>query len=120
MKHLSLEGKVAIVTGGARGVGRAICERYIVEGAKVAVADVDLAEAQTTAEALGESAFAVQLDFTKQDSINSMVKRVVDVAAGIDVLVNNAGFFDMGPLLANEIYVELHRIDAGEIQHYSI
>ena len=98
MVHLPLKDKVAVVTGGARGIGRAICERYAEEGAKVAVADLDLNEAQRTAEAIGNGAFGVQLDVTSQDSIEAMVKRVVDVAGSIDILVNNAGFFDLGPL----------------------
>jgi len=98
MVQLPLRDKVAVVTGGARGIGRAICERYATEGAKVAVADLDLNEAQTTAEAIGKGAFGVQLDVTSQDSIEGMVKRVVDVAGAIDILVNNAGFFDLGPL----------------------
>ena len=99
MKELKLKGKVAVVTGGARGIGRAIGERYAVEGARVVVADLDLNEAQTTAKAMGESAFAVQLDVTGQDSIDHMVESVVAVTGVIDILVNNAGYFDMGPLL---------------------
>jgi NAD(P)-dependent dehydrogenase (short-subunit alcohol dehydrogenase family) len=99
MKELRLKDKVAVVTGGARGIGRAICERYTMEGAKVAVADLDLDEAQTTADALGASAFAVALDVTRQDSIDQMVKHSVEVAGVIDILVNNAGYFDLGPLL---------------------
>jgi NAD(P)-dependent dehydrogenase (short-subunit alcohol dehydrogenase family) len=99
MKELRLKDKVAVVTGGARGIGRAICERYTMEGAKVAVADLDLDEAQTTADALGAPAFAVALDVTRQDSIDQMVKHSVEVAGVIDILVNNAGYFDLGPLL---------------------
>jgi NAD(P)-dependent dehydrogenase (short-subunit alcohol dehydrogenase family) len=99
MKAPQLKGKVAVVTGGARGIGRAICQRYATEGARVMVADVDLDEAQRTAETLGESAFAIQLDVTDQDSIAQMVKSAVAAAGAIDILVNNAGFFDMGPLL---------------------
>ena len=98
MIQLPLKDKVAVVTGGARGIGRAIGERYGVEGAKVAVADLDLNEAQRTAEAIGKGAFGVQVDVASPDSIESMVKRVVDVAGSIDILVNNAGFFDLGPL----------------------
>jgi D-sorbitol dehydrogenase (acceptor) len=56
MKRLVLERKVAVVTGGARGIGRAICARYVEEGAKVAVADIDLVEAEAAAKAMGESA----------------------------------------------------------------
>ncbi len=99
MKRLVLEGKVAVVTGGARGIGRAICERYVAEGARVAVADVRMTEARSTAETLGAPAFAVELDVTRQDSIDRMVETVVARAGGIDILVNNAGVFDMAPLL---------------------
>jgi NAD(P)-dependent dehydrogenase (short-subunit alcohol dehydrogenase family) len=99
MKQLMLEAKVAVVTGGARGIGRAISERYIAEGAKVAVADVRVADARATATALGNAAFAVELDVTRQDSIDHMVDTVVARAGSIDILVNNAAVFDMEPLL---------------------
>ncbi len=96
---MKLQDKVAIVTGGARGIGRALCERYVAEGAKVAIADIDVAAAQDTAKALGEAAFAVTLDVTKQESIDAMVETVVKQAGGIDILINNAAVFTMGPLL---------------------
>jgi acetoin reductase-like protein len=96
---MKLEGKVAIVTGGARGIGRAIAERYAAEGATVAVADLDIAEADRTARELGASAFAVPLDVTKRVSIDSMIGAVVERAGEIDILVNNAGVFDMGPIV---------------------
>lgn len=96
---MKLKDQVAIVTGGAQGIGRALCERYVAEGAKVAIADINLAEAQATAKALGESAFAVALDVSKQDSIDAMVETVVKQAGSIDILVNNAAVFEMGPFL---------------------
>jgi NAD(P)-dependent dehydrogenase (short-subunit alcohol dehydrogenase family) len=99
MKRLVLEGKVAVVTGGARGIGRAICERYVEEGAKVAVADIDLKESEVAAKAMGESAFAVQLDVGRQESIDAMVSGVVERAGSLDVLVNNAGIVSIGPFL---------------------
>ncbi len=99
MKELALEGKVAIVTGGARGIGRAICERYAAERARVAVADILVDEARAAAAALGEPAFAVELDVTKQESIDRMVETVVARAGGIDILVNNAAVFDLAPVL---------------------
>ncbi len=99
MKTYALEGKVAIVTGGARGIGRAICERFIAEHARVAVADILVDEARAVAAALGERAFAVELDVTRQESIDRMVETVVAREGRIDVLVNNAAVFDMAPIL---------------------
>jgi len=99
MKTHALEGKVAVVTGGARGIGRAIGERFAREGARVAVADVLVDEARRAAEAWGEPAFAVELDVTRQESIDKMVETVVARAGGIDILVNNAAIFDMAPIL---------------------
>ena len=112
MGQLRLKDEVAVVTGGARGIGRAICERYAAEGAKVAVADLDLNEAQATAEAIGKGAFGVQLDVTSQDCIEGMLKRVVD-AGSIDILVNNAGFFDLGPLfeITSERYEKVFAVN---------
>jgi D-sorbitol dehydrogenase (acceptor) len=93
-----LEGKVALVTGGARGIGRAICEAYLAEGAKVAVADRLAHEAAETARALGSSAMAVTMDVTDLDSIAAGVKAVEDAWGGIDILVNNAGIFNMASI----------------------
>ena len=87
---MRLNGKVAIVTGGARGIGRAICERYAHEGARVIVADLLEQEARTLAAHLGNDALAVALDVTRQESIDRMVQTVVAAAGRIDVLVNNA------------------------------
>ncbi|MCB1349898.1 MAG: L-iditol 2-dehydrogenase [Paracoccaceae bacterium] len=93
-----LEGKVALVTGGARGIGRAICAAYVAEGAKVAVADLLGHEAEETAAALGENAMAVALNVTDLASIAAAVKAVEDRWGGIDVLVNNAGVFGMSTI----------------------
>ena len=96
---MKLANKVALITGGARGIGRAIAERYVAEGATVAIADLLIDQAQETAKALGDAAFAVQVDVTQQASIDNMVTTVVEQAGGIDILVNNAAIFDMGPIL---------------------
>ncbi|MBT8455580.1 MAG: L-iditol 2-dehydrogenase [Alphaproteobacteria bacterium] len=90
-----LEGKIALITGGARGIGRAICEAYAAEGAKVAVADRLTDEAEETVAALGASGMAVELDVTDLGSIAAGVALVEDAWGGIDVLVNNAGIFNM-------------------------
>lgn len=93
-----LEGKIAVVTGGARGIGRAICEAYIAEGAKVAIADRLSHEAEETAAALGENAMAVTMDVTDLNAISDGVKSVVEAWGGIDILVNNAGIFNMASI----------------------
>jgi galactitol 2-dehydrogenase len=96
---MKLEGKVAVVTGGARGIGAAICRRYADEGACVAVADILDGEAAALAREIGRAAFGAQLDVTSRASIDGMVETVVAQAGGIDILVNNAAIFDMAPLL---------------------
>ena len=99
---MKLSDKVAIVTGGARGIGRAIAERYVAEGARVAIADVLAAEAEATAAALGANAMPLALDVTDQDSIDSAVAAVVERFGSVDILVNNAGIFEMEPVLEAE------------------
>ena len=96
---MKLQGKVAIVTGGARGIGAAICRRYADEGARVVVADLLEAEAVALADQIGRDAFGLRLDVTKQSSIDTAVAETVRQAGGIDILVNNAGIFEMAPIL---------------------
>jgi D-sorbitol dehydrogenase (acceptor) len=96
---MRLEGKIAVVTGGARGIGRAIAERYLIEGATVAIADLDARESESIVAHSNGRAFAVPLDVTKQASIDAMVKTVCEAAGGIDILVNNAAIFDLAPIV---------------------
>jgi NAD(P)-dependent dehydrogenase (short-subunit alcohol dehydrogenase family) len=96
---MKLERKVAVITGGARGIGAAICRRYADEGARVAVADILADEAEALAREIGRDAFGVPLDVTRRASIDAMVETVAGRAGGIDILVNNAAVFDMAPLL---------------------
>lgn len=102
-----LEGKTAIVTGAARGIGRAIAERYAREGATVAIADLNEAGAQEAAGEIGGNCFGLQLDVTRQESIDATVQAVVGRTGRIDILVNNAGIFDMAPTV--EITRESYR-----------
>jgi len=96
---MQLQGKVAVVTGAARGIGRAIAERYGREGARVVIADLNEAGAREVATAVGNGALGLRLDVTAQDSIDALVARVVAECGGIDILVNNAGLFDLAPIV---------------------
>jgi len=95
---MRLKGKGALITGAARGIGKAIAEAYVREGATVAVADINLAAAQAAAADIGPQAFAVHIDVTDQASIDAAVAAAVARMGGIDILVNNAGTFDMAPI----------------------
>lgn len=95
---LDLQGKVAIVTGGAQGIGQGIVETLGRAGAHVVIADVNQAEAETLASALqkqGRTALAVATNVADEASVQALVQRVVKECQGIDILVNNAGIFPM-------------------------
>ena len=91
------EGRVAIVTGAGRGLGAAIAKRLGEESATVAVVDIDHKSASSTAEAIGNNAFAVQCDIGDPDSVAALHKSVIDQQAKIDVLVNAAAIVPFVP-----------------------
>ncbi|MGI9420437.1 MAG: L-iditol 2-dehydrogenase [Geminicoccaceae bacterium] len=94
-----LAGKVAIITGGARGIGAAIGSRYAQEGARVVVADILRDKAEATAGMIGSSAIAAQFDGTDRESIENLVATTVTACGRVDCLVNGAAVFDLAPLL---------------------
>jgi NAD(P)-dependent dehydrogenase (short-subunit alcohol dehydrogenase family) len=96
---MKLTGKTAIVTGGAGGIGAAISRRYAAEGARVIVADRDFDAANQLAGEIGGNAFSFALDVTDPGSIRALVETAVKAAGGIDILVNNAAIFDLGPIV---------------------
>ena len=96
---MKLKDKVAIVTGGARDIGRAICARYVKEGARVFIADLQTDLARDAAEAIGQGAEAIEVNVTDLASINRMVAQVASKTGGIDILVNNAAVFDLAPIV---------------------
>lgn len=108
-----LDGKVALVTGGARGIGKAICEAMADAGAKVAVADLNLDDASATAEAIG--GLAVAMNVTEFDAIAKGVSQVDDKFGGIDILVNNAGIFNMASIdkITPEDYRRQYDVNVG-------
>ncbi|MDX8498375.1 L-iditol 2-dehydrogenase [Mesorhizobium sp. VK4C] len=96
---MRLKGKSALITGSARGIGRAFAEAYAREGATVAIADINLEAAEATAKDIGSAAYAVRLDVTDQASIEAAVKAVEAKAGGLDILINNAALFDLAPIV---------------------
>jgi NAD(P)-dependent dehydrogenase (short-subunit alcohol dehydrogenase family) len=90
---MKLAGKVAVVTGAARGIGRATAERLLAEGAKVVVSDIDEAQLQRTAVEIGtpETVLAKRADVAIQREVIDLVRATVDRFGGIDIMVNNAG-----------------------------
>ena len=94
-----LDGRCALVTGAARGIGRAIAARLAEEGARVAVSDISATEAQATAASIGGAAIGIELDVTDDTSIHRAVDDVAARLGPIDVLVNNAGWDRMEPFV---------------------
>ncbi len=97
---MGLEGRVAIVTGGARGIGKAIGTALAKEGVDIVVADIDLPTAEETAqaiEALGVEALALRVDVADRESVQRMVEAVLERFGRIDILVNNAGICPLRP-----------------------
>ncbi len=94
-----LRGKSALITGSARGIGRAFAEAYIREGATVAIADINVERAEETARELGPQAYALKMDVTDQASIDAAIAAVDARTGGIDILINNAALFDLAPIV---------------------
>ena len=98
---MKLQGKSAIVTGAANGIGKEIALTYAREGAKVAIADLNLAAANATAEAIrttGGQAIGIAMDVANEDAVNAGVAAVIEAFGGIDILVSNAGIQIVHPL----------------------
>ena len=104
-----LAGKNAIITGAARGIGFAFAQAYVKEGARVAIADIDIDRARASAAEIGDAAIAVELDVTDQASIDRAVETTVPALGQIDILINNAAIFTAAPI------VEIDRADYARV-----
>lgn len=112
---MRLAGKSALITGAARGIGRAFAEAYVAEGARVAIADINLPAAEAAAAAIGPAAHALHLDVTRQESIEAAIRAVEEREGGLDILVNNAALFDLAPIvgITRESYDRLFAINVA-------
>lgn len=102
MNPTPLLDRIALVTGGAQGLGRALCLRLAQEGAHVVVADLNGEQAEVTAQeiaaASGRRTLAVTVDVSDEDQVEAMVQRTVDEFGRLDILVANAGILFAGPV----------------------
>jgi 3-oxoacyl-[acyl-carrier protein] reductase len=109
---MRLEGRVAAVTGGASGIGEAICMRLAEEGARIAVLDLNLEGAQLSA-GLAGGGLAVQVDVTDSAAVDAAVERVEDELGALDILVNNAGAVGLAHIERVNPRLEQQRAEAA-------
>lgn len=95
---MRLQGKTALITGSARGIGLEFARAYLAEGARVALADINTEAVQKAAAELGEGAIALTLDVTKQESIDAAFASAIEQFGHLDILINNAALFTAAPI----------------------
>ena len=106
-----LEGKCALITGAARGIGLAFAKKYIAEGARVAIADINIELARKVVSELGDAAVAIEMDVSKQDSIEQAVAETIGQLGQIDILIITQQFSVPTPLLKSpENSIKAHSI----------
>jgi len=98
-----LNGKVAVITGSRRGIGRGIAERLAYAGAKVIISDIDLEESEKTANEIAKKlnieTYTIKCDVSKKEEVDNLIKKTVEKFGKIDILINNAGIFFQKPFL---------------------
>jgi D-sorbitol dehydrogenase (acceptor) len=112
---MRLAGKTALITGAARGIGLEFARAYVSEGARVAIADINLEAAEVAASGIGPKATAIHLDVADQASIEACMVAAVARMGHLDILVNNAALFDLSPFadITRASYDKLFAINVG-------
>lgn len=105
-----LDGKVAIVTGGASGIGRGLVERFVAEGARVVIADVETDRGEALAASLGSSAVFRRTDVSDPEQVGALVSGAVEKFGGLHVMVNNAGISSPLRKLLDDDLTDFHRV----------
>ncbi|MEM8876669.1 MAG: SDR family oxidoreductase [Pseudomonadota bacterium] len=117
-----LAGKSAIVTGAASGFGKEIAKRFVREGARVAIVDINEEGAEAVAAEIGDAAVAVICDITQADQVNASVRAAAEAFGQVDILINNAGWsHPNGPLLEVDeaTFQKVYDINVKSIFHYT-
>ncbi|MEH2509682.1 NAD(P)-dependent dehydrogenase (short-subunit alcohol dehydrogenase family) [Nitrobacteraceae bacterium AZCC 1564] len=110
MNKIDLTGRCAVVTGGAQGFGRAITERFVASGAKVAIWDFDQPLADKTAKEIGPAVTALEVDVTSVDAVEAATAATLKTFGRIDILVNNAGIAGVNKTVADLSYDEWRQV----------
>jgi NAD(P)-dependent dehydrogenase (short-subunit alcohol dehydrogenase family) len=110
-----LDGKVAVVTGAANGIGRGIAEAFVAEGARVVIADVDDAAGQEAADSLGDAAMFAHTDVSDPASVAAAVDAAVTQFGAIDVMVNNAGIASSLRRLMQDDFRDFQKVMAVDL-----
>jgi len=122
---MRLEGKVALITGGASGIGRATVEKFVREGAKVLIVDINLGSAQKAVDEIDALGFegataAAQADVSVYADVEAAVQRAVEVFGKLDIIFNNAGIAGGKPLLDHDPevdYAPMIRVDQDGVYY---
>jgi 3-oxoacyl-[acyl-carrier protein] reductase len=113
---MKLAGKVAIVTGAASGFGRGIAERFLLEGARLVLADINGAGVREVAAGFGDGAVAVLCDVSRKADVDAMVRTAIEAFGGLDIMVNNAGITHENQPLMEVGEAEFDRIYATNVK----
>ncbi len=116
----SLSGKVAVVTGGARGIGQALARAFAREGVVVAIGDLDAGAAEAAAAELGNGSIGLALDVTDRPGFTAFLDEVEQRLGPLDIVINNAGIMHVGPLdeeddasITRQLEINLHGVIHG-------